>query len=316
MPSQNDIRQQITTQIVEALEKGTAPWRRPWRIGPNGGAPCNVQSRRPYRGLNPLLLSLHAERHGLNSKWYATFNQWKALGGKVMRRPSNLKEGDWGCRIVYWSSVTKTVTNDRGDQEPDRFYVLRLYTVFSIDQVEGSNLDHLRAGQADTPDALTANYQPAEEALEAAIGGMGVSLRYGGGKAFYSPATDSITLPPKASFESLNEYFTTAFHECVHATEHPDRLDWSRKNRDNSYALGELIAELGGVFVCRELDVPASDDLSNHTAYLASWLRAMKSDSRFIFQASAQASRAASYILSFSRKPEDVPEEEGELVEA
>ena len=90
------------------------------------------------------------------------------------------------------------------------------------------------------------------------------------GTGVLQPPSGRDHAPGKASFESLNEYFATAFHECVHATEYPSRLDWSRKNKDNSYALGELIAELGGIFVCRELDVPASDDLSNHTTYLAS----------------------------------------------
>lgn len=312
MPNQEQIREQVTKQVIEALERGgTPPWRRPWRLGANGGAPANVQSRRPYRGLNPLLLALHAERYGLSSRWYGTFHQWRALGGRVKPRPVDVREGEWGCRIVYWSPVTKPA---RDDEEPDRFFVLRLYTVFSLDQVDGDRLDHLRAGQGDIPDPLTADYQPAEMALEAAIGGMGVSLRYGGGRAFYSPSQDSITLPPKASFESLNEFYATAFHECVHATEHPERLDWSRKDKDNAYALGELIAELGGVFVCRELDVPASDDLSNHTAYLANWLAAMKSDPKFIFMASAQASKAASYLLGFSRKPEDVTQPDDEMV--
>jgi antirestriction protein ArdC len=314
MPSQNDIRQQITNQVVEALEKGgTPPWKKPWRTGPNGGAPCNVQSKRSYRGLNPLILSLHADKYGLTSKWYGTFRQWKALGGKVLRRPSHVPEGEWGCKIVYWSPVTRTVTNVQGEEEADRFFILRLFSVFSLDQVEGSHLDHLRAGEADTTDPLTANYQPADEALEAAIGGMGVSLRYGGGRAFYAPQQDAITLPPKASFESLNEFYATAFHECVHATEHESRLDWSRKNKENSYSMGELIAELGGVFICRELDVPASDDLTNHTAYLASWLQGMKGDSRFIISAAAQASKAASYILRFSREEEEAPQEEDEL---
>jgi len=145
---------------------------------------------------------------------------------------------------------------------------------------------------------------------------MGVSLRYGGGRAFYNPQRDFIQMPPKATFESLNEYYATAFHECVHATEHPSRLDWSRIGRDLAYPLGELIAELGGVFACRELGVPASEDLTNHTAYLASWLRAMKSDPRFIFMASAQASKSVDYLLSFSRKPDEVTEPEGELVQA
>lgn len=145
-------------------------------------------------------------------------------------------------------------------------------------------------------------------AFNAAINGMGVGLKHFGGRAFYSPSNDTIVLPPKGTFETPNEYYATAFHECVHATERPDRLDWSRKNRNNTYALGELIAELGGVFVCRELNVPASDDLSNHTAYLANWLAAMKNDTRFIFQASAQANKAASYLLGFSHKSDDATE--------
>ena len=314
MPSQNDIRQSITDQIIAALESGEVPpWRRPWRLGKNAGTPANVVTKRAYRGLNPLLLALHAEKYQLNSKWYGTWNQWRQMGGQVKKRPAHVPEGQWGCQIVFWSPVTKTVQTAQGDEE-DRFFVLRLYTVFNVDQVEG--LNHLRADQVDPGEPLTVDYKPADEALEAALCGMGVSLRYGGGRALYDPHKDTIQMPPKATFVSLDEYFATAFHECVHATEHPDRLDWSRKNKDNSYALGELIAELGGVFVCRELDVPASDDLSNHTAYLASWLRGMKGDSRFVFMASAQASKAASYLLSFSRKPEDVPEEQGELATA
>ena len=80
MPNQNDIRQAITNQIISALESGSVPpWRRPWRLGKNAGAPANVVSKRSYRGLNPILLSLHAEKHQLTSKWYGTFNQWRQL---------------------------------------------------------------------------------------------------------------------------------------------------------------------------------------------------------------------------------------------
>jgi antirestriction protein ArdC len=139
---------------------------------------------------------------------------------------------------------------------------------------------------------------------------MGVSVRYGGGKAFYSPTGDYVQVPPRATFESQAEFYGTVFHEFVHATEHPSRLDWCRKDREHTYALGELIAELGGVYACRELGVPASEDLTNHTAYLANWLQAMRSDPRFIFTASAQASKAADFLLSFSR-PTEVEVEPG-----
>jgi antirestriction protein ArdC len=311
MPNQNDIRQQITDQIIAALESGSVPpWRRPWRLGKNAGAHANVVSRRSYRGLNPILLDLASDKHGFSSRWWGTFNQWKQLGGRVMPRPDHVPPGKWGTQIVFWSPITKMQQNENGEDEEDKFFVLRLYSVFNVDQVTG--LDHLRAGQPDTTEPIVIDHQPAEEAMEAARLGMGITIRYGGGKAFYSPTQDYIQMPDRATFESPDEFYATVFHEMTHATEHTSRLDWSRKDREHAYALGELIAEIGGVYVCRELGVP-SDNLDNHTAYVASWLRAMKSDPRFIFMASAQASKAADYILSFSRKPDEVPEEEGEL---
>ena len=308
MPTQNDIRQSITNQIISALESGSVPpWRRPWRLGKNSGGAANVVSKRSYRGLNPILLDLASEKHGFSSKWWATFAQWKAMKGRVMSRPSHVPPGEWGTQIVFWSPVTKKVENDQGDLEDDKFFVLRLYTVFNVDQVEG--LDHLRAGQPDTSQPLVVDYQPAEDAIVA----TGANIRFGGGKAFYSPGGDYIQVPPKTTFESLDEYYGTAFHELCHWSE--PRLNWSRKEKANTYALGELVAEIGSCYVCRELGVPATD-MTNHIAYLGNWLQAMKNDPRFIFMASAQASKSADFLLSFSRKAEEAVEAEAELISA
>ena len=82
-----------------------------------------------------------------------------------MRRPADVPEGKWGTQIVFWAPVVKTVQNENGEQEEDRFFFLRTYTVFNVDQVEG--LDHLRAGQPDTGETAVIDYQPAEEAMEA-----------------------------------------------------------------------------------------------------------------------------------------------------
>jgi antirestriction protein ArdC len=313
MASQHQLRESITNQIVAALESGDVPpWRRPWRIDRNAGHPANVASKKGYRGVNPILLEMASARHGLASKWWGTFNQWKTLGGRVMRRPAHVPEGQWGTQIVFWSPVTKTVKNDADQEEEDRFFVMKSYTVFNVGQVEGVRLDHLRVGQADGDVVSDVDYRPAEEALEAALLGMGVGLRYGG-RAFYNPNQDYIQVPPRATFDRLEEFYATAFHEVAHATEHPSRLDWSRKEKENSYAMGELIAELGGTFLCRELGVPASEDMTNHVAYLADWLKAMKNDPRFIFSASAQASKASDYILGFSRSTAEEPSPEAAL---
>jgi antirestriction protein ArdC len=309
MPNQSDIRKAITDQIISALESGNVPpWRRPWRLGKNAGGPANVVTKRSYRGLNPILLDMASEKHGLTSKWWGTFAQWKTLGGRVMPRPSHIPPGKWGTQIVFWSPVTKKIKNDQGDLEEDRFFVLRLYTVFNVDQVEG--LDHFRAGQSDTSDSIVIDYQPAEEAIAA----TGANIRFGGGKAFYSPSGDYIQVPPKTTFESLDEYYGTCLHELCHWSE--PRLNWSRKEKENTYQLGELVAEISSCYACRELGVPASDDLSNHIAYVKNWLQAMRNDPRFIFMASAQASKATDFILNFSRKPEEVPVPDDELVSA
>jgi antirestriction protein ArdC len=73
--------------------------------------------------------------------------------------------------------------------------------------------------------------------------------------------------------------------------------------------MGELIAELGGCFLCGELGLPTADNLGNHAAYLQNWLSGMANDPRFIFKASAQASRAVDFLLAFSRTPVEEPEE-------
>ncbi len=57
-----------------------------------------------------------------------------------------------------------------------------------------------------------------------------------------------------------------------------------------------------------ELRLPTTDNLENHAAYLKSWLSAMAEDPKFIFRASAQASKATDFLLSFSRTTEDKAE--------
>lgn len=312
MSSQQQLRQSITEQIVAVLEAGgVPPWRRPWRVGPNSGSPANVVSRKVYRGINPILLDMAAARHGLNSKWWGTFNQWKQLGGKVMARPSHVPPGRWGTPIVFWSPIRTTAKNDADHEEEDRFFVLKSYTVFNVDQVEGDRLDHLRAGCGDDDAESFIDYEPAE----AAVAATGITIRHGGTRAFYSPSEDFVQMPPRASFSEPDEYYETVFHELVHATEHTNRLNWSRKEAENTYAMGELVAEIGACYLARELGVPASDNLGNHVAYLANWLKAMKSDPRFIFTASAQAGRAADFLLAFSRPQNaEVNEPEASLV--
>ena len=150
MPNNAQIRTDITNQIVAAIESGDLPpWRKTWRCCPNSGWPVNVVSRRPYSGVNPILCMISAMRFGFASKHWATFSQWKQMKGQVKKRPDNVKPGQWGTKIVYASAITKTKTDKHGEEIEDKFFILKQYTIFNVDQVEGDHLDHLRAGYSE-----------------------------------------------------------------------------------------------------------------------------------------------------------------------
>lgn len=303
MPSQTQIRQQITDTIIDALTNGSLPpWRKPWRTSKNAGAHANVVSKRTYSGVNPLLLEVASHRHGFQSRWWATFKQWKELGGCVMQRPANVSPGGWGTKVVFCRQVTKKKTDENDDERDESFWLLRTYTLFNIDQVTGDHLDHLRVGNDELDDAeVQERFDRAEEVIAA----CDFDIRYGGERAFYSFDGDFIQVPHRSRF-ALPEFYETLFHEMVHATEHPKRLNWDRANE--GYAMGELIAELGGCFLATEIGLPTAENLDNHAAYISGWIKQMKNDPKFIFHASAQASKAADFILSFSRTPELVEE--------
>jgi antirestriction protein ArdC len=238
--------------------------------------------------------------HGFKSRWWATWNQWKGLGGYVKRRPDNVPAGSWGSTIVYFSPVTKTKIDDDGEEVEDRFFVLRTYTVFNVDQVEGP-FDHLRVGCGQGQQAsLDERYEQAD----ALIAATGADVRFGGNEAFYSRTQDCIQLPFRHQFATLADFYGVAFHELTHWTE--ERLGWDRAG--NGYALGELIAEIGGCYLCSELGLPTAQALDNHMAYIAHWVQGMQANPRFIFTASAQASKAADYLLAFTRPPIEEPE--------
>lgn len=300
MKSQAQIREDVTSRIAEALKAGgLPPWRKPWRLDHNCGAAANVASKRFYSGVNPILLSIASARYGFQSRWWATFKQWDEMGGKVMRRPEGVEPGDWGTQIVFCSPVTKDETDDNGKQVRRKFFLLKTYVVFNVDQVRGDHLDNLRAGNAPLTEA---EIEERFHQADAAIAATGADIRYGGNSAFFQPAGDFIQLPPRQQFDRPEFFYETAGHELVHWTEVPHRLNWNRAGE--GYAMGELVAEIGACFLAAELGLPTSDDLTRHCSYLKSWLNGLNDDVSFIFRASAQASKAVDYLMSFSRERE------------
>jgi hypothetical protein len=74
-----------------------------------------------------------------------------------------------------------------------------------------------------------------------------------------------------------------------------------------SHALGELRAEIAACFLTTEFGIPVTDRLENHSAYLDNWIKAMQGDHGLVFRISSAASKAADFLLSFSRKEVNEP---------
>ena len=79
--SHQSVYEIVTDRILEALEKGVIPWRRPWRG--EQAAPRSAATGRAYRGINAFLLALQADAAGYESPYWLTFRQSESLGGHV-----------------------------------------------------------------------------------------------------------------------------------------------------------------------------------------------------------------------------------------
>ena len=62
------------------------------------------------------------------------------------------------------------------------------------------------------------------------------------------------------------------------------------------YSKEELVAEMGAAMLCGVAGIE-SQTLGNSAAYLQSWISRLRSDSRLVISAAAQAQKAADYIL-------------------
>ena len=199
--------------------------------------PVNAQTRRPYRGINFTLLSLQAGAQGYASNRWATYRQALEMGGQV-------RKGQTGATIVFWQlrkvAATAEAFPDTNPVElPSKvFPLLRAYTVFNVDQIDGVDIQR---GSA-KPSAW-----PAEARAEELLLMSGATLRFGGAKAYYRPDTDEIQLPPRTAFPTASGYYNVALHELTHWSGHPNRCarDFSGRFRNSAYAAEELVAEIG-----------------------------------------------------------------------
>lgn len=266
------IYEMVTNKIIEKLEAGVVPWRKPW----NNVRAVNWVTQKPYRGINTLLL---------DPGEYATFKQIQAAGGKI-------KKGAKSQFIVFWKWLEKE-NEETGETEKIPF--LRYYNVFEINtQCEGLQS---KQGQTESYD-----HSPVEEAQKLVKGYMDCpDITYQPGRAFYRPSMDIINVPPMKDFPNVNEFYSTLFHEMVHSTGHSSRLNRGgiielAAFGSETYSKEELVAEMGAAMLCGIAHIDNST-IDNSASYIASWLRKLKDDHKLVIQAAGQAQKAVDHIL-------------------
>lgn len=305
-----DVYQQITDAIIEKLEAGVNPWKRPWSGKfDSGSTPRSLATGKPYRGTNRFVLSVLGTPY--ESPFWVTYRGAQKLGGHV-------RKGESGAPCIFWKWIKvdrkdkdgNVLTDANGDPKKKTIPFARKFTVFNVEQ---TTLE---------PEQLPAYARPKEvvqprdeheviEAAEALWEGYEgrPPLRHGGSRAFYRPVADFIQLPEPEQFTSSEGYYATLFHESIHSTGHESRLDRDTLTDacafgDTNYSKEELVAEIGAAFLCGDAGIE-NDILDQSASYLQGWIKKLSGDPKLVVYAAQTAQKAVDHVLGTTFDDED-----------
>ena len=315
-----DIYKMVTDKIIGMLKSASpTDYHRAWKDDAFF-IPLNYDSKKPYRGVNRLLLQ---ERIGFagafRNPYFLTFKQ-------IKKHKGTLKKGAKGYEVIYYSiryvvpadknSGRKAYSSTNAQKVLDfldkyklsedivgRIPMIRYYNVYNGADIENIDfkLDELQIGRA-VPDSATEN-RAAQLIVENYPNPP--AIKNEGNQAYYNPASDYIKLPKQEQFDTVNDYYRTLFHELTHSTGHNKRLNRGihLMLEKDDYAKEELVAEFGAVFLSAWAGIMWYNN-KNHAAYLKGWNSAIKeaqNDNKFLMRAASLAQQATDYILALDK---------------
>ena len=295
--SRADVRDQLTAKIIELLERGGLEAMKRWRkTAANLGRPMNAMTAKPYQGGNVIFLWMASMDAGYASPLWLTFKQAKEMGGQV-------RKGEKGTLCAYWSKIETKASKEtraqaiaQGEDAPKAAERLmcKPFWLFNVAQVDGLPAHYYTEAETVKGQAI----EPIE-AADRLVEATGAVIRYGGNKAFFSPAGDYIGMPKPEQFPGAEVFYATLQHELTHWTGHSSRLnrEFGKRFGDSAYAFEELVAELGAAFMGAEMGF-VDVNIEGHAHYVEHWLEVLKNDRNAIFTAAKHASEAADYLLA------------------
>lgn len=296
MSKTDDLFKGITDRIVEAIETGNhGKWQKPWTtvIGGQGLAVNPTPKHGGYHGFNQLWLMFVTAMEGHSSNVWATYKQWKVLGGQVQK-------GEVGTLLVKWGKTYRCATCqtkgprpcEKSNHDISSSMWASPFKVFNIDQQEGYEIEIPDLGDA-----------PARLArVEEFIDGSGAEIRYEAqDQAYFDKKADRITLPLREQFDTIQGFYGTALHELTHWTGAESRLDrtMGRIFGDSTYAAEELVAELGATFIAAKFGIEVEPH-QEHTDYLAQWIEMLRSHPKALYSAAKMAQTSTDYLIDLA----------------
>ena len=305
----------LVADLIALMEAGQAPWRRPWREA--SGPHVNLLSGRPYRGSNPVLLTLGLHLRGSSLPFWCGWGEARRLDlaprrgsrGVMILRPlrwvrdpeAAAEPSGVGAAASPAAGAARDGEGSRPEAAPRQGIRFRPMVVFNAADLVGDRqasralAERIAACRAQAQ----AQGRPEPERLAAAAATLAawpVPLLEGGGRACYWPDRDRIELPEPERFCSAAARLATWAHEAIHSTGHASRLarDLAGAFGSAAYAREELVAELGAVLLGERLAI--GSDTANHAAYLRHWCELLRQDPRVLLQVLGDARRAADLI--------------------
>lgn len=283
-----DIYQEVTDQIVAYLDAGTAPWRNPIARGTGDGWPKNLQTGKRYRGINVMLLAMKSAAAGYASDYWMTFKQAQAKKGQV-------RKGEKGSLVTFWKIYE---TNDKQTGEPKTLPVLRHYTAFNVEQIDGIEIPDAPMVDPDKPP-----FKPLvhAEAIVSNFADPPTIEHDGGQRAYYRVRNDSVHLPEPDRFDCGENYYATLFHELSHSTGVEKRLGRGLDTDpapfgSPDYSREELVAEISAAYLCAACGI-SPPTIEQSAAYLQGWIKVLTGDKRLVVSAAGAAQKSADLIL-------------------
>ena len=278
-----NIYERITQQIMDNLEQA-GTWQKLW----DTPQPVSLNNHN-YSGINHLLLSAS----GYESPVWGTFNQIRKNGGKI-------NKGEMSRIVVFWKRIIRISVDPVTNEETENpGYLLRYYLVFNTEQCTFDEIGQQKVQELSKTSEIIRKerFTPAEQIISDMPDAP--KIRMGTfDTPCYAPVYDEVRMPKLDYFFNSEAYYSTFFHELVHATGHKKRLN--RFEADQfvnraSYSKEELVAELGAAYLSSIAGI--DPDIENTRAYIKGWLSVLKNNPTWIIWAASRAQKACELIV-------------------